>query len=132
LIGEVDALGGAAKAIEQGFFQRRIAESSYELQKAIEAGVVTVVGVNRFTDAEPPPRIEIPDFSALEARQRARVVEARARRDQGAVSAALQALSASATGSDPLMPRILDAVRARATLGEISETLRAVWGVYRA
>ena len=132
LIGEVDSLGGAAKAIEQGFFQRRIAESSYELQKAIEAGDVTVVGVNRFTGDEPPPRIEIPDFSALETRQRARVVEARSRRDQGAVSAALQALSASAKGSDPLMPRILDAVRARATLGEISETLRDEWGVYRA
>jgi methylmalonyl-CoA mutase N-terminal domain/subunit len=132
LIGEVDALGGAAKAIEQGFFQRRIAESSYELQKAIEAGDVAVVGVNRFTGDEPPPRIEIPDFSALEARQRARVAEARARRDHAAVTAALQALSASAKGADPLMPRILDAVRARATLGEISETLRAVWGVYRA
>ncbi len=132
LIEEVDAIGGAAKAIEQGFFQKRIGESAYELQKAVEAGEVVVVGVNKFTVDEPPPRMEVPDFADLEARQKARVVEARKRRDQTAAGAALAALESRARGSDSLMPKILDAVKERATIGEISDVLRGAWGEYRA
>ena len=90
-----------------------------------------VVGVNRFTDASPPPKIETPDFSTLEADQKARLAAAKQRRDSSAVTAALSALRTAAEGTDPLMPPILDAVRARTTLGEISDTLRGVWGVYR-
>ena len=132
LIAEVDALGGAARAIEQGFFQRRIAESAYAQQKAVEAGETVVVGVNRFTEDEPAEPLRVPDFAELEARQRARVAQARRQRDQPAADAALAALEGSARGTGPLMPPILDAVRARATLGEISDTLRRVWGEYRA
>jgi len=131
LIEEVDALGGAAKAIERGFFQEAIARSAYALQRAQELGERVVVGVNRFTDDSPPLRIETPDFSALELRQRARLAEARGRRDTEAVRRALVAVRAAAAGMMPLMPPILDAVRVRATLGEISDELRAVWGVYR-
>jgi methylmalonyl-CoA mutase N-terminal domain/subunit len=132
LIAEVDAMGGAARAIEQGFFQRRIAESAYAQQKAVEAGEMVVVGVNRFTEDEPAEPLPVPAFAELEARQRARVVEARKNRDRATVAAALGALEAAAGGTAPLMPPILDAVRARATLGEISDTLRRVWGEYRA
>src|SRR6185503_5838276 len=124
LIEEVDALGGAAKAIEQGFFQKRIGESAYELQKAVEAGEVVVVGVNRFTVPEPPPRMDMPDFADLEQRQRGRVAEARRRRDQTAVKAALASLEGAARGCSALMPCIVDAVKARATIGEISDVLR--------
>jgi methylmalonyl-CoA mutase N-terminal domain/subunit len=131
LIEEVDALGGAAKAIERGFFQEAIARSAWELQQRQESGEQVVVGVNRFTDDSPPLKIKTPDFSALEADQKARLVTARQRRDSAAVTAALSALRAAAEATAPLMPPILDAVRARATLGEISDTLRAVWGVYR-
>jgi methylmalonyl-CoA mutase N-terminal domain/subunit len=131
LIARVDALGGAARAIEQGFYQEAIARSAYELQKEQEAGERVVVGVNRFADGSPPPAIEVPDFSALEAQQRARLVEARGRRNGGAVAGALGALRGAATGTGPLVPPILDAVRARATIGEISDTLREVWGEYR-
>jgi methylmalonyl-CoA mutase N-terminal domain/subunit len=131
LIEEVEALGGAACAIERGFFQEAIAASAYELQKAQESGRQVVVGVNRFTDDSPPPAIETPDFSALEQAQRRRLAEAKARRDGEAVRAALGAVTAAAEGSGLLMPPILDAVRARATLGEISDALRQVWGVYR-
>jgi methylmalonyl-CoA mutase N-terminal domain/subunit len=131
LIAQVDLLGGAAKAIERGFFQDAIARSAYEHQKAVESGERVVVGVNRFTDDSPPPAIETPDFSALEARQRSRLAAARARRDTAAVSSTLTALRAAAAGTTPLMPPILAAVRARATLGEISDALREVWGVYR-
>jgi methylmalonyl-CoA mutase N-terminal domain/subunit len=131
LIEEVDALGGAAKAIERGFFQEAIARSAYDLQKRQENGETVVVGVNRFTDDSPPLRIETPDFSALESNQRARLDEVRRRRDGGAVTRVLAEVRAAAEGRDSLMPPILAAVRARATLGEISDTLRAVWGVYR-
>ena len=131
LVAEVDALGGAARAIELGFFQEAIARSAYELQKAQESGNLVVVGVNRFADGSPAPAIETPDFSALEAQQRARVAEVRRRRDGARVAASLAGLRAAAAGTTPLMPPILDAVRARATLGEISDVLRDAWGVYR-
>ncbi len=131
LIEEVDALGGAAKAIERGFFQEAIARSAWELQQRQESGDQVVVGVNRFTDDSPSPKIETPDFSALESDQKARLAAVKQRRDAAAVTSALSALRIAAERSDPLMPPILDAVRARATLGEISDTLRAVWGVYR-
>ena len=90
-----------------------------------------MVGVNRYVDDSLPLSIQAPDFSALEGEQRARLAEVRQRRDGSAVSAALKKVRNAAVGSDPLMPPIIDAVRARATLGEISDTLREVWGVYR-
>jgi methylmalonyl-CoA mutase N-terminal domain/subunit len=131
LIAEVDGLGGAAKAIERGFFQEAIARSAYELQKRQEAGEMVVVGVNRFTDMSPPLKIETPDFSALEADQRARLEQVRRQRDGAVVGRVLDDIRAAGDGTRSLMPPILDAVRARATLGEISDTLRTAWGVYR-
>jgi methylmalonyl-CoA mutase N-terminal domain/subunit len=131
LVTQVDQLGGAARAIELGYFQEAIARSAYEAQKSQESGEQVVVGVNRFTDDSPPLAMEAPDFSALEARQRARLAEVRTRRDAAAVSQSLADLRTAAAGSTPLMPPILTAVRARATLGEISDTLREVWGIYR-
>jgi methylmalonyl-CoA mutase N-terminal domain/subunit len=93
---------------------------------------MVVVGVNRFTDGSPPPAIETPDFSALETQQKARLAEVRRRRDPVAVESALAQLRSAAAGRGSLMPLIVAAVRARATLGEISDALRAVWGLYRA
>jgi methylmalonyl-CoA mutase N-terminal domain/subunit len=127
----VDGLGGAARAIEQGFFQEAIARSAYELQKAQESGGSVVVGVNRYTDESPPLSIQTPDFSALEAEQRARLTQLKRGRDGTAVTAALNQVRKAASGSAPLMPPIIEAVRVRCTLGEISDTLRDVWGVYR-
>jgi methylmalonyl-CoA mutase N-terminal domain/subunit len=132
LIAEVDALGGAARAIERGFFQEAIAASAYELQKELEKGERVVVGVNRFTDESSPLSIETPDFTALEAQQRSRLTDVKRHRDATAVKGALNELRQSAAGTRPLMPPIIAAVRARATLGEISDTLREIWGVYRA
>jgi methylmalonyl-CoA mutase, N-terminal domain len=131
LMREIDRIGGAARAIEQGFFQDAIARSAYELQKAQEAGERVVVGVNRFTDDSPALPIETPDYSALEAEQRSRLAEVKRSRNPGAVGTALEKVREVAGSTDPLMPLIIDAVRARATLGEISDTLRDVWGVYR-
>ncbi|MDQ3224077.1 MAG: methylmalonyl-CoA mutase family protein, partial [Gemmatimonadota bacterium] len=131
LMAEVDGLGGAARAIELGFFQEAIARSAYELQRAQESGDSVVVGVNRYTDDSPPLSIESPDFSALETEQCARLAETKRSRDGGAVNSALQSVREAAAGTTPLVPPIIDAVRARSTLGEISDTLRDVWGVYR-
>jgi len=132
LIEQVDAMGGAARAIEQGFFQKQIAESAYAVQKAVEAGTAVLVGVNRFTTDAPPSPIEIPDYAGLEARQKARLADARSRRSASAVEAALSELGTAAAGTAALMPLIVVAVRARATLGEISDVLRGVWGRYAA
>jgi methylmalonyl-CoA mutase N-terminal domain/subunit len=131
LIQQVDQLGGAARAIERGFFQEAIARSAYELQKRQESGETVVVGVNRFTDDSPPLKIETPDFSALEADQRARLEQVRAHRDAGVVRRMLKDVRAAADTTRSLMPPILEAVRARATLGEISDALREAWGTYR-
>ncbi|HEY9429285.1 MAG TPA: methylmalonyl-CoA mutase family protein [Gemmatimonadaceae bacterium] len=136
LLARVDELGGAERAIASGFFQDEIARSAYEHQLRVESGETVVVGVNRFDDDSEPVPIPLPDYSRLEAEQVARLRAARDARDEDAVGESLGALAAAAeladgTFSAPLMPLIVDAVRARATLGEISDTLAARWGVYR-
>ncbi len=131
LIEEVDALGGAAEAVAAGHFQEAIAKSAWEAQQRQEAGAQVVVGVNQFTDEEPPPVIAMPDFAELAVRQRARLGEVRAGRNAARVEAALGAVRGAAAGNDPMMPTILEAVRSRATLGEISDALREIWGSYR-
>jgi methylmalonyl-CoA mutase, N-terminal domain len=131
LLEEIETTGGAARGIEAGVFQEAIARSAYEQQRAVEAGDRVVVGVNRFTEDDAPPVMAAPDFTALAAAQRQRVQAVRERRAAAPVQRALAAVKAAAAGSDPLMPPILEAVRVRATLGEISDVLRAVWGEYR-
>jgi methylmalonyl-CoA mutase N-terminal domain/subunit len=140
LLDRVDALGGAAKAIAAGFFQEEIARSAYEFQLRVERGESIVVGVNRFADGREPPDVPTPDYSALERAQAARVREARAKRDQSAVDASLATLRSKAlcyadsgpTKSRPeLMPLIIDAVRLRATVGELAGVLADVWGRFR-
>jgi methylmalonyl-CoA mutase N-terminal domain/subunit len=141
LLERVDALGGSERAIAAGFFQEEIARSAYEQQLAVERGEIVVVGVNRFADGAEPPSIPTPDYSRLEREQVASLSRVRAARDAGAVQRALAALRAgaatcrrdavSAAGRAHLMPLVIDAVRARATVGEISDTLEAEWGRYR-
>src|SRR4051812_19714539 len=131
LLAKVDELGGAAKAIGASFFQEEIARSAYEHQMRVERGETVIVGVNKFSDGKEPPLIPAPDFSALEKDQVARLGAVKAKRDSAQVSAALAALSeasksyATADGKrEALMPLIIDAVRARASVGEIADTLR--------
>jgi methylmalonyl-CoA mutase, N-terminal domain len=140
LLARVDELGGAARAIDERFFQEEIARSAYEYQLSVEHGETVVVGVNRYGDDEAPPVIPTPDFSELARGQVARLEQARAARDAAAVAGTLAALRASARGyvagagaanRPPLVPLIIDAVRARASVGEISDALRAAWGEYR-
>ncbi|HEX3926487.1 MAG TPA: methylmalonyl-CoA mutase family protein [Gemmatimonadales bacterium] len=130
LIEQIDALGGAAAAVEQEFFQRAIADSAWAIQQAQESGELTVVGVNRFADGASAPTIAAPDYHALERTQRASLAAVKAARDPAAVAAAVRTVQDTAQGHEPLMPPIIAAVRARATLGEISDALRAAWGTY--
>ena len=131
LIEHIDSLGGAAAAIEQGFFQDSIAKSAYQLQQAQESGSLTVVGVNRYREDGPPPTIPVPDYTALEERQRGRLANIRARRHAGKAKQALALVAATAKGKAGLMPPIIEAVKARVTVGEISDALRKVWGTYK-
>lgn len=126
---KVEELGGAARAIS--FFQEEIHRAAYEHQLAIERGERLIVGVNVYRTEEGPPRIEQPDYPALEARQKQKLADVRRRRDEAAVRRALEAVRAAARGTDNLMPPLIEAVKAMATLGEISDVLRAEWGVYR-
>ena len=138
LLAKVEGLGGSAAAIDARFFQEEIGRSAYEYQLSIEAGSTVIVGVNKFADGEEPPIIAAPNYSALEIGQRERLAAVRAARDAAKVAATITAIRAAAPAYAtpsaervPLMPLIIDAVRARATVGEISDALRAEWGEYR-
>jgi len=131
LIERIEAMGGALTAIERGFPQREIHEAAYRTQRAIESGEQVVVGVNRFRAEHEAP---IPVFRVdeqVEREQVDRLRAVRARRDAGAVDAALAALDAAARGDDNLVPPVLAAVEAYASIGEICRTLVAVFGEHR-
>jgi len=132
LLDEIERAGGAARAVERGMFQEAIARSAYAQQRAVESGDSMVVGVNQYADDQAIASVPAPDYPALAAEQRQRTAQARGMRDAGRVKRALDELQAAArVAAAPLMEPIIDAVRARATVGEISDVLRAVWGEYR-
>jgi methylmalonyl-CoA mutase N-terminal domain/subunit len=134
LIERVDELGGSEQAIAAGFFQEEIARSAYEHQLRVEAGETVIVGVNRFADQEEALSIPAPDYSALEKAQVKSVKAVRKKRDASKLKRALAALTKASGASSTdkhLMPLIIDAVRARATVGEISSALAENWGYFR-
>ena len=128
---KIAALGGMLKAIERGYIQQEIQNAAYQQQRAIDAERSVVVGVNRFQMEEgksvPIQRID----PSLERNQVERLRALRARRDQKKWKAALQVVEAAAGSRDNLMPRILDAVESYATVGEISDAMRKVFGEYK-
>jgi methylmalonyl-CoA mutase N-terminal domain/subunit len=130
-IEKIDDMGGAIRAIEAGFQQREIHNAAYAWQKSVETGDAVVVGVNRFIEQEraKPELLRIDE--SLQAKRTAKLKALRRRRDEAAVSKALADIEAAARGDANLMPLILAAVEDYATLGEISDALRGVFGVYR-
>ena len=130
-IQRIDQMGGAVAAIEQGYMQQEIQESAYRYQKEIESGERVVIGVNRFTEAGEQPVELLKVDPAVGERQINRLKEVRRRRDQRRVAETLQQLRKAAQSSDNLMPYILEAVKAYATMGEICGVLREVFGEYR-
>jgi methylmalonyl-CoA mutase N-terminal domain/subunit len=134
LIAEVDEMGGSIAAIESGWMQSRVADSAYSAQQSIERGETVVVGVNKFAEAG-GDRVTIPlqrIDDRVEREQIGRLQAFRAARDGNLVERSLEAIRSAAKGSDNLMPHFVEAVDAGATLGEICNVLRDVFGVYRA
>jgi methylmalonyl-CoA mutase N-terminal domain/subunit len=130
-IRRIDAMGGTLAAIEKGFIQGEIQNAAYAFQQAVERGESIVVGVNRFRQAEEHPPATFRMDPALERAQVDRLRELRATRDASRVASALTELERAARSSENLIPYILSACECYATVGEISDRLRAVFGEYR-
>lgn len=129
-IEKIDAMGGMLRAIESGYVQSEIQDAAFEYQRAVESGNAVVVGVNRFTaDEEPIPILRVDE--RVEREQVERVRSVRQNRDAVQAGSSLAAIREAASGTANLLPLILAAVEAQVTVGEISGTLRSVWGEYR-
>jgi methylmalonyl-CoA mutase N-terminal domain/subunit len=128
---KIDAMGGTLKALEKGFFHQEIEDAAFQWQTEVESGKRVIVGVNKFTieENEQVERLEL--NPALREEQIERLKALRARRNQSEVQARLQGLASAAQGRDNLMPHIIGCVESLVTLGEICDTLRKVFGVYR-
>ncbi len=131
LIERIDAMGGSVKAIEQHFIQDEIARSAYAYNQAIESGEKIIVGVNKFTTKEEDntPLLKIDD--SIRVVQSEKLKALRAKRNAAKAAESLDKIRAAATGTDNLMPIVIEAVENLCTLGEISDTLRQVWGEYK-
>ena len=131
-IAKIDEMGGALAAIEKGYIQQEIQESAYRYQQAVEQGEQIVVGVNAFQIEEEERDLEALKVDpAVEAAQRRRLADLRARRDNAKVAEILARIEQAARGDENLMPLFIEAVERYATLGEISDALRRVWGEYQ-
>jgi methylmalonyl-CoA mutase N-terminal domain/subunit len=130
LMDAVEGLGGAVAAIERGFQKGEIEKSAYRIAQQIDAGERTVVGLNRFRAAEEEPYEPLQVDPTLEAQQADRLAKLRADRDGPEVQRQLEAVRSAASGSDNVLPAVKAALRARATVGEVCDALRDVWGVY--
>ena len=129
-IQRIDDHGGMMRAIEQGYPQREIQNSAYEYQKAIETNDMIIVGVNKYHIEEPPPSGLLKIDSSVEIAQVAKLKKLRESRDNDAVKRALAELTQAAKGNDNLMPKILNAVKVYATLGETVNAMKEVFGEY--
>ena len=128
---KIDALGGMVEAVEKGFPQREIQESAYQYQKAVERGEQSIVGVNKYAMEDEPGKIDILVIDeAVRDHQVERLQRAKDSRDNGAVANALEQLKRAARDNENTMPATIAAVRAYATLGEICDALRDVYGLY--
>ncbi|MBJ6613721.1 methylmalonyl-CoA mutase [Streptomyces sp. I4(2020)] len=130
LIDKTEQLGGAVRAIEHGFQKAEIERNAYRIAQETDSGERVVVGVNRFQLDEEEPYEPLRVDPAIEAQQAERLTELRAERDQVAVDTALAALRKAAEGEDNVLYPMKDALRARATVGEVCNALREVWGTY--
>jgi methylmalonyl-CoA mutase N-terminal domain/subunit len=130
-IAKIDELGGAAEAISRGYQQKEIQDSAFSYQKSIETNDLVIVGVNQFIVQEGPPTGLLKVKPEVEIAQKKSLAAVKAGRDNAAVTAKLAALKVAATGTENLLPFILDAVKVYASLGEISDVLRGVFGEHQ-
>ncbi|MFD3166675.1 methylmalonyl-CoA mutase [Herpetosiphon sp. NSE202] len=130
LIRHIDDLGGAVRAVEDGFIQAQIMDTAYEYQNRVESGEQLVIGVNKFVTDDAPVPIFKPN-EAVAAEQCAKLAKLRAERDQAAVDAALADLQRAAEGTANVLEPMREALSRRATVGEVCGVLRKMWGEYR-
>ena len=123
-------MGGSVQAIEEGYIQKEIADAAYVYQKEMEAGESILVGVNKFTQDKEPFESLFSVNDSIRIQQIEKLVQLRANRDNAKVSAILANLTIAANSNENLMPIIIEAVENLATLGEIADTLRSVFGEY--
>ena len=132
---QIDAMGGMLKAIESGFISREIQESSVRYQKAVDSGEKIIVGLNRFQEQEVDNEAAAMDLfqidPAMEGRQRASLAAVRGKRNKGEVDSTLSELAAVIGRNENVMPVVIRAVKAYATVGEITGVMRSAWGEYR-
>ena len=131
LIRRIDDLGGSPSAIDKGFMQQEVMDAAYEYQKQIENGKEIVVGVNKFQVEEPAPKGLLRVDMSVGELQKNKISALKEERDSQKVSETLEALRKACQGDDNLMPYIIDAVKAYATLGEISQVMRDIFGEYK-
>lgn len=131
LIKKIDELGGAPAAIDKGFIQQEIMQSAYEYQKAVDSGEEVVVGVNKFVQEEEPPTGLLKVDPSVGENQKKKIEELKAKRDNAKVEKTLKALKEACKTDENVMPYILDAVHAYATLQEICDQMRSVFGEYK-
>jgi methylmalonyl-CoA mutase N-terminal domain/subunit len=131
LIEKIDSMGGSVRAIENGFQQREIQNAAFEYQKKIEEKKLIIVGVNEFESQEPPSEEVLKVKPELEVLQVRRLIKLKSARDNQAVTTSREKLKKAAQGSQNLIPFIIAAVCCYTTLGEISHTLREVFGEYK-
>jgi methylmalonyl-CoA mutase N-terminal domain/subunit len=131
LMNRIEDMGGAAAAIERGFQKQEIEGTAYQVACEIDGGERVIVGVNKFVSASEEPYQPLRFDPALEAEQSARLAAVRDRRDAAAVGRTLSAVKKAAEGTDNVLYPLRDALRADATLGEVCDALRDVWGEYR-
>jgi methylmalonyl-CoA mutase N-terminal domain/subunit len=131
LIARIDNLGGAPAAIDSGFIQKEIMDAAYKYQKAIEDGEKIIVGLNKYQIKEEAPKGLLRVDAAAEQMQKESVNQLKEKRDNGLVKETLEKLGAACKSSDNVMPFILEAVKSYATLGEICNVMRDVFGEYK-
>jgi methylmalonyl-CoA mutase N-terminal domain/subunit len=127
----IDTMGGSVEAIESGYMQEQIARSAYEYQRGIESGDVVIVGVNKFIAEKSQPIPVMKIDNSIQQTQVRKLAEFRAARNNVSVTACLEKIRAHAIDGTNLMPSVVEAVENNCTLGEIADTLRAVFGEHR-
>ena len=130
-IAEIDKMGGALKAIDAGYIQKEIASSSYKYQRAVDSGEQVVVGVNQFVTEDEHDTNTLEIGLEIEEKQTERLKKLKQERDNQAVKDRLNQVRNVAAGNENVMPVLIEAVKAYATVGEISDALRDVFGEYR-
>lgn len=129
---KIEEVGGVIPGIEKGFFMKEIADSAYRFEQKLQTGDRVFVGLNAFKEEAPGPKIEILKIgNEYEERQVKRLTELKARRDNEKVANTIQALKDAMVKGENSMPFLLDCVESYATMGEICDAMRAVWGAYR-